>query len=114
MKTIEMFNDTMKNNGGTYSITGKKADKGFMVAKEQGAILDLKDFTAESLQEFINQNDKVFKENDNAFIGTWIANGKAYLDISYNIVDKDQAIKVGKQYNQLAIFDLNTMTEINL
>ena len=44
----------------------------------------------------------------------WVDSGKVYFDVSVNLQDKDQAIKIGKVKKQIAIWDLNESKEIKL
>lgn len=41
----------------------------------------------------------------NKFVGVWIENGKAYVDISERIATKRRALEVGKERNQISIYD---------
>ena len=55
-------------------------------------------------------------QKDNTCLGAWYnsEDGKTYLDTSYRFETLEEAIAFGKANNQLAIFDLNTFTEIRL
>jgi len=50
-----------------------------------------------------------------AHIGRWQEPGtdKVYLDVSHNIKSRDQAVKLGRKHNQIAIWDLKHGREIN-
>lgn len=42
----------------------------------------------------------------NGSLGLWIDKGTLFIDISINIIDKKEAIKVGIDNKQLAIYDI--------
>lgn len=44
------------------------------------------------------------------YLGIWIENGKAYVDISETIRTKREAIKVGKQRKQISIYGWKQQT----
>jgi hypothetical protein len=50
----------------------------------------------------------------NTYLGLWYHKGKYYADISMNVACLDDAIKLGKEYNQIAIFDCTKMENIIL
>ena len=49
-------------------------------------------------------------------VGGWYNqdNGKFYFDATIVCQDLDTALELGRAHNQIAIFDLNTLTEIRL
>lgn len=49
-----------------------------------------------------------------AFVGFWIDDGKIYLDISVNVGDKKEALRIAKENKQLAIYDCSDMETIRL
>ena len=50
----------------------------------------------------------------NGSLGLWIEKGVLFIDISINIINKDEAIKFGIENKQLAIYDIVNETTINL
>ncbi len=48
------------------------------------------------------------------YVGTWLHDGKIYLDVSQVIYDRDDAVRAGKDRDQIAIFDLRHAEEITL
>ncbi len=67
-------------------------------------------FAARDLPEkialsFVKGNVELLK-NPNCAVGTWFENGISYLDISVIVADKSLAIKLGNEFNQIAIYDL--------
>lgn len=82
-------------------------DSGYQVAQRAGeTIINAQDVDAvysavRERLDYINRDDWF------AFVGLWIDNGMAYIDISYHIKDKDDAIEVGIREKQLSIYDWN-------
>jgi hypothetical protein len=68
---------------------------------------------ARRLQAFVARNQDLLLDPRNA-IGTWYneANDTTYLDVTATLPDREQAITLGRQYNQIAIYDLLRDEEI--
>ena len=85
---------------GGVSVNNKKEvpTKGYMVA--------IKSF--KTLEEMLN-----YKLNENEYYGTWLdLNDKIYYDISLNVMTLAEAEELGRQRNEIAIYnvtDNNTM-----
>lgn len=56
----------------------------------------------------------IINSNNNVCIGTWYneSNNSTYIDCVTIVKDKFKALKLAKQHNQLAIFNLKTLQEI--
>lgn len=76
---------------------------------DRGVILDHPPTLGE-LYNYIDQNRDVL--NADASLGAWISGNQTYLDIVSTLSDRNEAIDLGKQHNQIAIFDLKTFQEI--
>ena len=63
--------------------------------------------------ELVNYYKKLAKKNG-AFIGFWMDCGVLYVDCSINILALEEAEKIGRSNNQLAIYDLQNQTTIYL
>jgi hypothetical protein len=48
------------------------------------------------------------------YYGVWLDKGKVYFDVSVNLQDLNQSLKIAKVKNQKAIYDLNKNEEIRL
>lgn len=70
--------------------------------------------TLEDLHQFIVDNYTLLRD-PRVSVGTWYnsENGITYLDVSATIPDRELAIALGQEYNQLAIFSLATFEEIS-
>ncbi len=110
-----IINNTAHKNGYTTSINGNKPYIGYMVSIPDKEVVfnNFQEFNQVSVNNFIVENLNLLKR-DNYFIGTWIYEGKIYLDISINLSSKSEAIKAGKKNNQLAIYDIVNCKSINL
>lgn len=114
--------------GGGFTIdphTGESVDKGYAVAVEgHSGVYGADEFFAQNPDTGRTKGAEIFEQyvRDNAdlfsqpgiHIGGWRdpESGKIFLDPSEVVSDKDQAIQLGKDRDQIAIYDLGTGTEI--
>lgn len=105
------------NVGSTFNLNGKNVGGqplgSVSIFNERSEIIK-GELTPEALQEFADKNKDILDGNgDILSIGTWLdtSTGETYLDIVAT-VDKESAAELGREYNQKAIFDLETFTEI--
>jgi hypothetical protein len=65
------------------------------------------------LQAFLALNQDLLRDPRNA-VGTWYneEENTTYLDVSATLPDREQAILLAQQYNQIAIYDLLQKEEI--
>jgi hypothetical protein len=65
------------------------------------------------LQAFVAQNQDLLHDPRNA-VGTWYNedNDTTYLDVTATLPDREQAVALGRAYNQIAIYDLFRDEEI--
>ncbi len=106
------------NVGSTFSVDGKNVAGqplgSVSIFNERSEIIKEK-LTPEILQEFADKNKDILDGNGDVLsIGTWLdsSTGETYLDIVAT-VDKESAAELGREYNQKAVFDLETFTEID-
>lgn len=113
--------DETRTHGGssTNPFTGHHPTGGYMVAqKDGGHIMDAKDFYgskgAHLLQDYVDAHSSDFASPD-SHLGTWhdSDSGKVFLDISHNVLDHDQATKLGRDNDQIAIWDVKNSQEIS-
>lgn len=55
-----------------------------------------------------------YAKNHNTHIGGWRENGKYYFDASIIVQDKEEAIRIGKKNEQIAIYDFQAGEPIYL
>ena len=70
------------------------------------------------IETYVLRNADLLNDSENLYFGTWVSDdpdtfGMISLDISAVIRDKDTAIRLGKAFDQQAIFDLSTFEPID-
>jgi hypothetical protein len=114
-QALTLLKAIKKNGGFTLDSKGNfYTGKGYAVA----TIGNEKRFTANrlnlfNLAELIKEYRKKLT-SDNLMIGAWLDGGKVFFDISEIVQDKDQAIQLGKERKQLAIFNFSDFSSITL
>jgi hypothetical protein len=73
-----------------------------------------RDISEADIERFLATNQDLLADPRNK-VGTWrdSSTGESYLDVVVAIPDRQQALELGKRYNQKCIFDLKTLAEIN-
>ena len=113
--------ERVRANGGlsVNMVDGSEPTKGFMVAMggSKGAIVDADEFYdpergPEALGSFMKANREL---SEGSYLGLWHnqADGKVYLDVSENIMDRDTAIDAGRKRDQISIWDVANFEEID-
>lgn len=114
---LRTLTETIKSEGGaSYSLTyGKVQSKGYAVSpyKERELQIPLNEFDSNALQSYVLENSDLLAKEAH-FLGAWIDNSIVYLDVSIQVSQKQNALKIAKQANQLAIFDLANLKSIEL
>ena len=105
------------NGGSTFNLKNSENLAGkdvysVSIFPERSMIIDGKDITKENVNEFIKNNSDLL-DNEKISIDTWYddMSGKTYIDAVVT-TNKDEALKLGKKYNQKAIFGLKNFDEI--
>lgn len=108
----ETHNET---GGSTINLrTGKPITSGFAVTvtKEFEKILPTDKITEQDVLDYQKEHADFLKKNPDAVIGTWVDEGKTYLDISRVVPTQEEAFRIGKENKQKAIFDLSKFETI--
>jgi 2'-5' RNA ligase len=105
-----------QNGGATYNLSNNKNLVGtdaYAVAiyPDREQIVNLVDYN--NLEGYLVENEDLLSNPNNSF-GAWVSGGKTYLDVVATVKDKREAMYLGYQHNQLAIFDLKNLVEIPL
>ena len=66
-------------------------------------------FGVEGLKKVIE-----YAKKHNTYIGGWLEEGKFYFDASIVVQDKEEALRIGKENEQIAIYDFQTGLPIYL
>jgi len=97
---------------------GSLPDKGFMVSKPPtfSKIVPKEEFYDKEkgkaiLREYMEKNEKDLATGTN-YLGTWENEGKIYLDVSMNILSESDAVSLGRDNNQKAVWDVINQKEI--
>ena len=108
-KLLAILNE---NGGFTVDTDGNLASDGYMVAKENfETVLPESLVTIELLTSLFNSyKAKLTSKAD--CIGAWLNEGKIYFDVSEKFNSLETALQIGRERNQLAIFNLGTFEEI--
>lgn len=105
MDIREIISETLANGGGTFPPV---AD-GYMVGGvASGVIADMPKFEM-MLGEFVQDNEAVLVT---AHLGTWIHEGKVYIDVSERIGNREDAMRLARERGELAVYDIGTGTTI--
>lgn len=110
-ETISQIAEDINSGGTTYNLLNKsKTTTGHAVSvfPNRGVIID-GSVTVSHVKDFIRNNMDIFSKGG-FNLGGWKDGGKGYLDISASVKDRAQAIKLGKQFNQKAISDLDAIS----
>jgi hypothetical protein len=117
--TKDVLDTIIKNGGGTFTYyrslnefadLGKALTKGYAVSVRGGIELSL-ELDADTI---INKIIDFAKKDDTMFLGLWVNNGTLYIDSTMVVYNKDVALRVAKEHNQLAIYDFSTSTSLNV
>lgn len=122
MSNLKQFvKATIENGGASFNlVTGElNPTTGYMVAI-QGHEKIVPNVTSEKqlqyiISDFIREHAIILASgisNEGNYIGTWLHEGNLYLDVSCNVSNKADAIKVAKEGSQLAIWDCANNCEI--
>lgn len=107
--------EIIENKGATLDKDYKSINKkvGFMVSLYGEEIkTDIKNI--EEIKKEIEKKKEKIKNIDNVYIGLWVDNDIMYIDLSIHIIDYMEALEVGRDNKQLAIYDLKNNNSIYL
>jgi hypothetical protein len=95
---------------------------GYMVSHESPSVaINAKEFFAgngevgkQAILDFMNANGDMLAQKGN-YLGGWHdpESGKVFLDVSTNVSTKQQAVDLGRQNNQISIYDVKGGSTIN-
>lgn len=119
MDIKEIIDYSIKNNGITLNVNLERinAKNGFMISITNFEIvLPCDKFNEEITKQFITDMIKQINilGSKNHYIGIFINDNKIYFDISIRILEFENALKIGKENDQIAIWDNARMQEIIL
>jgi len=108
--------DTRKNGGATINMRSGQSLGGvemYAIALPVAPGMVVNGYpTGADLKAFTTKNAKWLLDRSGYALGTWYYKGKTYIDVSTTIPWRDYAITLGKEYDQISIFDLANFEEI--
>ena len=106
--------DTLANGGLTIKpFQNEKPETGYMVALEGYELqVPVSEFFTGIVADYIGEHAQKFVSNPALCLGTWVNEGIVYLDLSENVPNREQALELGRERHQLAIFNLETFEEV--
>ena len=106
--------DTLANGGLTIKpFQNEKPETGYMVALEGYELqVPVSEFFTGVVADYLGEHAQKLMDNPSLCLGTWVNEGTVYLDLSENIASRERALELGRERNQLAIFNLETFEEV--
>ena len=98
--------------------TGQSPTSGYMVSlpghthQYPDTVMKDEHELAAAIDHTLMSEREIFKK-PGVYLGGWVSDGKLWLDPSENIADHDQAVKLGRGRNQVAIWDVQGGREID-
>lgn len=109
-----------RQGGASIKVDGTTPSDGFMVARppQFGQVVTAEEWFDHGnaiLDDFVMQRRDIYEVDPKAFIGVWWdkRHREFALDVSENVGDRLEAIKMGREWDQQAIWDVVNMTEID-
>jgi hypothetical protein len=123
MKNLLDFCDAVLENGGaTFNLVmGTSPTNGYIVSEAGHEVVMpmMKNevanqiFVTSAVRQYISDKGYELSLVDN-YLGAWVDKNKLYLDISRVYDNEDEARAMAIKNNQIAYFDLNTLTSKNV
>jgi hypothetical protein len=121
MSNLINFRNAIINNGGaSYNLLNGEfnPDNGYMVSikdHEQVSRFNTLNLQHEIARYIRSKADILISGlSEDKFIGAWIEDDNLVLDVSIKVNSLDDALQIGKENEQRAIFDCNNSVTINL
>ena len=98
--TLATIKSIKRNGGATINKYGERVSmkSGYQVSKQDLYIIPVDELDKLVIKEAMKL---LLKRGD--YLGVWIDDGKAYIDISVRIATKKEAMKRGRELNQLSV-----------
>lgn len=108
----DIIGQTFANGGCTYRVGMLTPTDGYMVAMNgRERIIPAINFTVETLRKYVEDNSAVLTDWA-VYLGTWLHCELVYLDVSVRVMNRAEALELGRRNGQLAVYDLATGEEI--
>lgn len=98
--TLATINSIKRRGGATINKYGERVNMctGYQVSRRDLLIVPVNELKKQLLIEAIK-----LLTSRGEYLGVWIDNGNAYIDISIRIATKHEAMKMGRELNQLSV-----------
>lgn len=117
MVVAETIADEHNKKGGSTinQRTGRVVTEGFPVGIGEEEVFNTNEVTPEIIQKFTQDHNEALSQ-PNRQIGTWYdeGEGKTYLDVVEIAETEERAIELGKEHNELAVYNLATGETIQI
>jgi hypothetical protein len=111
---MELWFTAQEKGGGTFDRRSEKeydGGEGYVVGGvTEPLIIRKSSRPIESVERIAEWLDKT----DSTYVGSWVDNDLVYFDGCDIRLNKEEAIQLGKFYNQIAIYDISAGEEIRL
>lgn len=108
-QALSIIARTLQAGGGTfqngYDVTDE-LETGFVVGGVLPSSIQPADAHNTIANELIELSDK------HSLIGTWLHDGEIHIDVVEIIEDRDEALTLGKERGEIAIWDIANATEV--
>ncbi|MEV0590005.1 hypothetical protein [Nonomuraea cavernae] len=112
--------DARERGGFTWSPhTRRPPDDGYMVAltghtvQHPASLLDDLDASAVAIDDYLMRRRSLFENDRDVYLGGWIEDGKLWLEPSRNVRDRAAAVRLARETDQIAIYDVRAGTTID-
>lgn len=106
---------TRANGGATIDLLGASPDSGFQVGiRARDGLVLVDQFASQGLIDTWIQDHLEILARPDHYVGTWIHEGRIYLDVSVNVHHLEDAIDLARANGQLAIWDVTNQAEIEV
>jgi hypothetical protein len=106
----DLMHAVTKDGGFTFhDHVGDGPSGGYMVSvdKHGEETVPIKDLTPGRVADYMSVHQQDLKDPHN-YLGGWVYKGKVFLDVSRNVADRNEAMRLGDANSQLGIYDLNS------
>lgn len=106
-----IFDSIIANKGGTFNFSGEPVSFPNGYAVSVSGFETVTQLEGMSARNFVNLANDLVKKVDGLadptthYVGTWVDDGKLYIDLSVHVEDRDEAIVKAEKAEQLAIWD---------
>lgn len=111
----QQADQTLADHGGftLHDRIGDAPTSGYMVSLDKSTeeVHPASSITAEVIDAYRTKHASALAHPD-VYLGAWVHEGKAYLDIPAHFTDLDKAMRAAADNDQIAVFDIGTGTEI--